>query len=304
MDLLQLVNRVILECGISSPALTATTGLTGELGRVLAWTQSAWMDIQSEHQDWQWMRRSASFATVAGKATYNYGGSYLAITSITQAGGTATVTTTATHSLTTGDAVTITGANQSGYNLTAATVTVTGASTFTYAVDSGTASPATGTITYTDATNILLTDFGMWAKDTFRNYQTSVGLLSEIFMDSIDYETWRNSYQYGALRYTQTRPMQIAVSPAKAICLGPTAAAGYTVTGDYYSVPAELSSDTSSPTMPDQYHMAIVYRAMMSYGAFEAAPEVYQRGELEYNKMMRRIALDRLPTLTFSGALA
>lgn len=68
------------------------------------------------------------------------------VSSITQTSGTATVTTATNHGLNSGMNVTFSGADQSEYNLTAATITVTGATTFTYAVDSGATSPATGTI--------------------------------------------------------------------------------------------------------------------------------------------------------------
>lgn len=71
----------------------------------------------------------------------------VAISSLTRSGGTATVTTTAAHGLSTGDVVTIAGAGQAEYNITA-TVTVTSSTTFTYAVTGTPASPATGTITY------------------------------------------------------------------------------------------------------------------------------------------------------------
>jgi hypothetical protein len=50
--------------------------------------------------------------------------------------------------------------------------------------------------------------------------------------------------------------------------------------------------------------MAIVYRAMMSYGAYEAAAEVYQRGEAEFNRMIRRVLADRLPEISAGSALA
>ena len=69
-----------------------------------------------------------------------------AVTSITRSGATATVTTTATNSLQTGDSVIIAGANQAEYNGTF-TITVTGGTTFTYTVSGTPATPATGTIT-------------------------------------------------------------------------------------------------------------------------------------------------------------
>ncbi len=67
-----------------------------------------------------------------------------AVTSITQAAGTATCTTTAAHGLETGDLVVIRGAQADGYNKVA-TATVSSTTVFTYPVDSGLGSPATGT---------------------------------------------------------------------------------------------------------------------------------------------------------------
>ncbi len=96
----------------------------------------------------------------------------------------------------------------------------------------------------------------------------------------------------------------MSIAPDKSICLGPIAADGYTILGDYFSVPSEMASDSDVPALPTQFHMAIVYRAMMSYGAFESAPEVYQRGEVEFMKLMRRMTADRSPETVFAGALA
>ncbi len=71
-------------------------------------------------------------------------GSPSSVTSITCAGSTATVTQT-THGYTTGDLVTIAGANETEYN-GEKQITVTGANTYTYEHTCGT-TPATGTIT-------------------------------------------------------------------------------------------------------------------------------------------------------------
>lgn len=68
-----------------------------------------------------------------------------AVTSITSAVGTATVTTTANHGLVTGQYAKISGAVETPYN-GVFPVTVTGLATFTYTVTGAPASPATGTI--------------------------------------------------------------------------------------------------------------------------------------------------------------
>lgn len=157
--------------------------------------------------------------------------------------------------------------------------------------------------TYTPA-QCGITDFGNWSLDNFRNYVTATGTSSEILMDVWGYESWRDVYQFGANRSVTARPISAAVAPDKQLCLGPYPAAAYTVTGSYYKVASELVLTTDTPALPTQFHMAIVYRVMMFYGAYEAAQEVYTLGEAEFKKMMGRIDAHELPAIGFGGALA
>jgi len=227
MNFLQIVQRTARECGIAGVGPATVLGQTGEAGKLVGWVQDAWNDIQTAHQMWEFLRTTASFATVAGQAVYT--------------------------------------PLQCGI--------------------------AAGT-------------FGMWARNTFRNYDTAAGIGSEIEMDFTQYESWRSAYDLGALKLARTRPIEVTITPAKAVGLGPYPDAGYTITGDYYTAPVILTADADIPAMPAQFHMAIVWKACMSYGAFEAAPEVYQRGELEFSKLMMRLTADQLDEMTFPGALA
>lgn len=83
------------------------------------------------------------YATGSGPYPYN-----LSVTSLTQSGGTATCITASAHNLSTGQKVWIKGASPNAYNRIK-TITVTDTDEFTYPIDSGTSSPATGTITCT-----------------------------------------------------------------------------------------------------------------------------------------------------------
>jgi uncharacterized phage protein gp47/JayE len=69
------------------------------------------------------------------------------LSSLTQAAGVATATTPSIHNYAPGLPVTIAGANETEYNGLVTILTVPTTTTFTYSVDSGAASPATGTIT-------------------------------------------------------------------------------------------------------------------------------------------------------------
>ncbi len=168
---------------------------------------------------------------------------------------------------------------------------------------SATFNTVTGKSTYSIA-DTGVSNFGSWYRDTFRNYVTATGLSSEMTMDYVDYEYWRDTYLFGANRNTTSQPNVITITPDKSIGLGPVPIIGYTVTGDYFKVATSLALDTDTPLLPAQFHMAIVYRAMMSYGAYEAASEVYQRGESEFSKQMRRAMYNQLPGFGAVGALA
>lgn len=147
------------------------------------------------------------------------------------------------------------------------------------------------------------TNFGMWLRDSFRNYPTATGTSAEIRMNFMEYEYWRDQYQFGSNRTSTSQPAYFTITPAKAIGLGPVPTGDYTVTAEYFTMPTELSASTDIPSLPTQYHMAIVYRAMMMYGAYESAQEVYQRGEIEFKRLLRRMENDYMPEVTFGGPL-
>lgn len=83
MTFLQLCQRAVVECGVSG-TISFVTGQTGSLGRIVNWVAEAWLDIQVEHDDWDWMRAPLlssgsvltggfAFQTVAGQWSYPIG---------------------------------------------------------------------------------------------------------------------------------------------------------------------------------------------------------------------------------------
>ena len=160
-----------------------------------------------------------------------------------------------------------------------------------------------GKALYTPA-EIGLTDFGNWMRYDWRSYTTLAGVNSEIRIQYMDYEVWRDLFQIGALRGAISQPTAVTIAPDKSIGLGPTPIAGYTITGDYYRVPSDLVADTDTPALPAYFHMAIVYRAMMFFGVSESAAEVYQEGKVEFERLMRRITMNQQPEILGASPLA
>lgn len=71
MNFLQLCQRVARECGVSGTGPATVVSQTGEAGRVVNWTASAWNDVQLARPDWYWMRGTFSFTTTPSDRTYS-----------------------------------------------------------------------------------------------------------------------------------------------------------------------------------------------------------------------------------------
>ena len=230
MDYLALVNRTRVECGVSgaSTPLTSVSGLTGESARIASWVNSAWVDIQTTKEDWQWLRQAVQFNTVAQQQVYT---------------------------------------------------------------------PAQAGVAST---------FGNWKRDSFRCSSVGQNYADEQLMNYMEYTTFRNLYQYGTMRTNYMRPVVVSIAPGsdKSLAFGATPDQPYVITGEYYTKPVEFAANTDTPSLPDRFHMIIVYRAMMSYAGYNAASEVYQRGELEFKRLMNRLNIDQLPTIVSGPPLA
>lgn len=144
--------------------------------------------------------------------------------------------------------------------------------------------------------------FANWKRDSFRCSSVGNDYRDEQLMNYMEYTTFRNLYMYANMRTTYTRPVVVTIDPVKKLGMGAIPDIPYVITGEYYKKPTEFSAATDEPSsaFPDRYHMMIVYRAMMFYGGYEAAPEVFQRGESEFKRLMNNIDIDQLPD-TVSG---
>lgn len=150
-----------------------------------------------------------------------------------------------------------------------------------------------------------VTDFANWKTDSFRCYVTSTGVRSEMFLEKMDYDTFRDTYLFGNLRLSYSRPTVISFAPNYSINLGMAPdSTDYTIVGEYFKQPTTLVNSTDTPAMPSQFHNIIVYKAMMMYGMYEAAQEVVIEGANLYNQMLRRLVRDQLPDAESAGALA
>jgi hypothetical protein len=154
---------------------------------------------------------------------------------------------------------------------------------------------------YTPAqAGITASTFGNWKRDSFRCSSVGANYADEQLLNYMDWTTFRNLYIYANMRNTYARPVVVTIDPHKNLGFGAIPDIPYVIVGEYYTQPLQLTLDADEPAIPSRFHMIIVYRAMMYYAGYEAAPEVMSRGEFEYKRLYSRLDIDQLPT-TVSG---
>lgn len=152
---------------------------------------------------------------------------------------------------------------------------------------------------------VTAANFGSWVKRSFRDQTTTSGVQDQYMLKWISFDAWRDAYSFGAQQTVTTRPVAIAVSPENAICVGPWPTSAYTLTGDYFTAPLQMATNTDEPSnIPEQWRMAIVYKAMIYYGFYETAPEVIARGKDGYRTLTRQLGNLRIPMISAGRALA
>jgi hypothetical protein len=157
----------------------------------------------------------------------------------------------------------------------------------------------------TDTTDsAVISRFSHWLIDCdtpLLIYLTSAGVGTQHELTYWDWNDFKRVYKMG----TQNTgyPSIWSIDPNNNLRLGPSPNGIYTVTGDYQMSAETLALDATTPGMPSQFHMLIVYEAMKKYAGFAGAPEVFARAQLEGGPMMLALQANQLPRRRLGGSL-
>lgn len=139
-----------------------------------------------------------------------------------------------------------------------------------------------------------------WKRDSFRVATSGDGRRLSQSVPYVPYDSFVSGIGVDVTNYA--RPMCFAIRDSdKAVLVAPAADTTYELYYDYWRTPVTLSADSDTPACPVRFHMIIVYRAMMKYGRYNSAPEIYADGKREFNQLLRGLEIDQLPPTTFAG---
>lgn len=153
------------------------------------------------------------------------------------------------------------------------------------------------------AASFSLTDFASWKPATRFYKPTSYRLTdtstSESALSWLDYDAFRATYFIGT--QTPGRAQHWSVSPDEAFLIGPAPDTEHFIRADYVKDYIDLVTEVDVPKIPARFHMLIVWRALMEYGGFDAAGEVYQRAEKNYLAMWPQLVQSQIEQPHFAA---
>lgn len=92
------------------------------------------------------------------------------------------------------------------------------------------------------------------------------------------------------------RPTCWTIRPDRAFVVNAIVQSGVAVQVERFKQPQRFTSDTEVPSLFEEHHMMIVWRALMLYASFDEAGVIYRRGASEY-ALMKRLAAGDLPEM-------
>lgn len=287
-EYLHLVNRLcykLNEVPLTAGTFSAADGVYNDFKNAI---NASIKDICSQQDtEWPFLHSTVTFVTTIGTHEYTKDASLvsidwdsfyikkkpLTIASLTQTSGTATATVSAGHQLVTGDSVYISGATETEYNGDF-TVTVTSSTQFTFSVDSGASSPATGTPVM------------------YPPYSTKKLTLIEYDKYRKEGQLERDIDMYRTTDYVE--PNVVVRKPDNNFIISPKCDRIYTIEYSGFTTPTALSAATDVPVIPEFFEEVIVNGAIVHGYFFRDNLEQTSKAEDAYKDSlndMRRILI-------------
>lgn len=128
------------------------------------------------------------------------------------------------------------------------------------------------------AADLEIDDFGGWyapddSRARFSIYDPAIGRRDESRIERMEYPAWEEAFDFGEVQ--QMRPSLYAIDYDRQFCIGHPPDKAYTLRGSYRRAVQRLVADADEPFIAPDYHVAIVWRALMLLGDDdESMPEV------------------------------
>ena len=114
------------------------------------------------------------------------------------------------------------------------------------------------------------------------------------YLTYVPWSTWlRTTFSSG-------KPTSFTIRPDDQISFNTLPDAVYTIYFDYYRTPQQLSTNTDELLLAEQFHDAVLYKAILYVAAEQDAPELYQDAQAQLNIRLSAMGVTALPAITLA----
>jgi hypothetical protein len=279
MNFLEICTELASKAGIPSSNLTDVSTATGELGRVVSWAREAYRDIQQFlGGEWRYLHTEYKRNT---RATITLD----AAAAVDNGGGTVTLPATG-HVNVAGDEIYVVGTdNYDGtHTLAAGTTTNELHITATYTAE-----------TFAGSERVVVRDYEFYTTDGIANFDEDS---YEYFLKTdgenaasklvfVSYKTFKEKYRDYS---SSDRPSVVTVTPKNRLRVYPAPDNIYSIIAEAFYAPQILTTnDGATLLLPAQYHMIVVWKALIDYGGYEETGQVMTFAGLRYKELWDQI---------------
>lgn len=143
-------------------------------------------------------------------------------------------------------------------------------------------------------------DFKRAARDGLYVYRPADGPAVKTWIALVDWATLRTLRTPGVTGL----PSYAALAPDERLCFFPAPGDGITAVLEYWRTPQKLAASTDVPRMPERFHMAIVWRAVMLWCAHDENPALWQAANQNYRELVNKMTITELPVMAMAEPLA
>lgn len=127
--------------------------------------------------------------------------------------------------------------------------------------------------------------------NSFTWYLPGDGADSKEHLNYVEYQEFeRKHLDYSDSDY----PLEFTITPTYEVKLYPVPDDEYIILADGFAIPTYLAANTDEPAVTDDFHLAIVYRALMDYAGYEEIDKTYQYAAQQYQPIYDRLVWDQL----------
>ena len=150
-------------------------------------------------------------------------------------------------------------------------------------------------------TALDITDFKHWTPDGISLYEN---LADEAPLHWLEWEDFILNFGFGNYTIETRRPSVWTNDPDDNLKLYAIPDKAYIMRGEYFQKNDVMTHDGDVPIYHEDYHMGIVWRALMYYGLAFAESDKYTVGMQEFKKVLRNMERKYLPNLRYGKTLA